>query len=266
MKTKAFFTNKYYLALLVLVMLLLADVMLHKGMSRVILPESFTSLRKPQHPGYCLPNLINKNKQWQKAVNTGSQLQQLDHSLAGFEMDVYFDLKKNMFFVYHDSSNISQISLLQQLAIYRQRKLSASIWLDFKNLSDTNAVAALQKLQTLQKDFNLQQKLIVESPQIKNLSAFCKAGFFTSYYVPYFNPYLMQENELVAQIDLLAANLHKYKVSALSGYYFQIPMLKKFFPTANLLTWAEASPISVVGPIFNHQLLADNQIKVVLYN
>ena len=75
----------------------------------------------------------------------------------------------------------------------------------------------------------------------------------------------MDETALVKEIDTMALLLKSNKVSALSGYYFQIPMLKKFFPTASLLTWAEKSSFSLVAPVFNHQLIADDQIKVVLH-
>ncbi len=265
MRSRNFYTNKYFLAVVILVLVLLTDVFLHRGMSRVIIPENFTSQRAPLMVSYCEQPLIISNKDWVKAVNTQTLMQELDSSVAGLEMDVYFDKSKNNFFVYHDSSNISSQSLQSQLNIYQQRKLSASIWLDFKNLSDSNELPALQKLMEFRNNYQLQQKLIVESPQIKNLNSFCEKDFYTSYYVPYFNPYLMDEDAIVKQIDAIASLLKSNKVSALSGYYFQIPMLKKFFPTASLLTWAENSSFSLVAPVFNHQLIADEQIKIVLH-
>lgn len=265
MRSRNFYTNKYFLALVILILVLLVDVFLHKGMSRVIIPDNFTSKRASQNPDYCVQPLVIKNKDWVKAVNTQELMQNLDSTVAGLEMDVYFDKSKNNFFVYHDSSSMSTQSLQQQLDVYRSRKLSASMWLDFKNLSDSNEIAALQKLMEFRNDYQLQNKMIVESPNIKNLNSFCNQGFYTSFYVPYFNPYLMEEDALVKEIDTIGLLLKNNKVSALSGYYFQIPMLKKFFPTADLLTWAENSSFSLVAPVFNHQLMADDQIKIVLH-
>ena len=265
MRSRNFYTNKYFLALVILILVLLVDVFLHKGMSRVIIPERFTNKRAPQNPAFCVQPLIIKSKDWVKAVNTEALMQAQDSTSAGLEMDVYFDKSKNSFFVYHDSSNISAQSLEQQLDVYRSRKLTASVWLDFKNLNHSNEVAALQKLMEFRNRYQLQNKLIVESTNIKNLNAYCENGFFTSYYVPYFNPYLMDEDAIVKQIDDISFLLKTNKVSALSGYYFQIPMLKRFFPTANLLTWAENSSFSLVAPVFNHQLMADEQIKIVLH-
>lgn len=265
MRSRNFYTNKYFIAFVILVLVLMVDVFLHRGMSRVILPESFTDKREAQHPEYCMQPLIIKNKDWVKAVNTKELIQGLDSTVAGLEMDVYFDINENRFFIYHDSSNISVQTLQQQLTIYQNRKLTASIWLDFKNLSETNEFASLKKLKELRNEFRLQNKLIVESPNIQHLNSFCENAFYTSFYVPYFNPYLMTEDDIVKEIDTIGLLLKNNKVSALSGYYFQIPMLKKFFPTANLLTWAENSSFSLIAPVFNHQLSADNQIKIVLH-
>ncbi len=265
MRSRNFYTNKYFLALVILILVLLVDVFLHRGMSRVIIPESFTNQRTAQNPAYCVQPLTITNKDWVKAVNTPELMQSLDSASAGLEMDIYFDINKNGFFVYHDSSNISSHSLQQQLDVYQSRKLTASIWLDFKNLSDSNELPALKKLIEFRNNYQLQNKLIVESPNIKNLNSFCENNFYTSFYVPYFNPYLMDETALVKEIDTIALLLKSNKVSALSGYYFQIPMLKKFFPTASLLTWAEKSSFSLVAPVFNHQLMADDQIKIVLH-
>lgn len=265
MISRNFYTNKYFLAIIILVLVLLIDVFLHKGMSRVILPESFTNKRVPQKPAYCVQSLIITNKDWVKAVNSPVLMQALDTATAGLEMDIYFDKTLNKFFVYHDSSNVSTQTLEEQLEIYKSRKLMASIWLDFKNLSDNNENNALQKLVLLRNYYHLQNKLIVESPNIKNLNSFCNNDFYTSFYVPFFNPYLMDEAAIISEIDSISSLLNAHKVSALSGYYFQIPMLKKFFPTANLLTWVETSGFSLVAPVFNYQLMAEEQIKIVLH-
>ena len=264
MISRKFYTNKYLLALLILLLVLIIDVFLHKGMSRVILPESFTNKRGAQKPDYCIQPLGIKNKEWVKAVNSKELMQGLDSTKAGFEMDIYFDKRQDKFFVYHDSSKVSSQTLEEQLQIYESRKLVSSIWLDFKNLSDSNETVALQKLILLRNNFRLQDKLIVESKNIQNLNSFCANNFYTSFYVPYFNPYLMDEKAIIKEIDTIAGLLKNNKVSALSGYYFQIPMLKKFFPTANLLTWSENGSFSLVAPVFNHSLMADEQIKIVL--
>ncbi len=80
-----------------------------------------------------------------------------------------------------------------------------------------------------------------------------------------FITYLLKENELNRIADSISNNLERYPVSALSGYYFQYPFLKKYFPTYPILTWADKSSLSVVSFIFNRSLQTEEHLKIILY-
>lgn len=264
---KGFFTNKYTLSVFILLAILATDILLHKGMSRVILPESFTNQRAPQTGlPHCTASFIIKEKHWKKAVNNDMQLLAIDSNVSGIEMDVYFDTAQNDFFVYHDTSVISATSIEDIFSVIKERNLSPSVWLDFKNLEEYSKIKAVQYLRSLENKYGLHNRLMVESQNIAALQTFCDSGFFTSYYVPFFNPYSEKENVLVSRIDSISAALKKYPVSALSGYYFQVPFLKKFFPAFPILTWTEDSNISLVNKYFNYQLERDEQVKIILHN
>jgi hypothetical protein len=265
MNIKRLITNKYTLSVIILVSCLLADIILHKGMSRAIITDNFTSKRNPVKLPVCTQMLIQKSKQWVQAVNTTERISRLPATTDGFEMDVYFDPSKNHFEVYHDSSNVSRALADELLEIYSRRKLSSSIWIDFKNLTPANSAAALQNLILVREKYHLQNKIIVESSDAQSLRRFCDSGFFTSYYVPFFNPYLLKEDELIQKIDFITQHIRQYPSSALSGYYFQYPVLKKFFPGYPLLTWTSNSNISIVANVFNLHLKNDPQVKIVLY-
>jgi hypothetical protein len=265
MNIKNFVTNKYTLSLLILLACLGTDVFLHKGMSRVIIPASFTDKRIPQKFEACNNALISTSKKWEKAIDNTTLMQSLPKETAGLECDVYFDVQLNRFNVYHDSTHISNLALDSLLSVYKNRNLSASVWLDFKNLSAENASASLSRIITLRNKYALTNKLIVESNNIKYLSVFCDSGFFTSYYAPYFNPYEINEQDLIGFIDSMSANLKKYPVSALSGYYFQYPVLEKYFPDFPILTWTNQSNISIISKLFNAHLENNEHIKIVLY-
>ena len=225
MKKKSVIRNKYTLSLLILLLsLVLTDIILHKGMSRVILPESFTDQRSPHNFTPCEQTLLINGKKWNKAINTVQRIAQLPVDAAGFEMDVYFDTAKNYFQVYHDTAVYSNLNIESILKVYQTRKLTASIWLDFKNLSVENERKSLNYLMSLRQQYNLQSKLIVESSLPQCLQSFCDSGFFTSFYTPFFNPYLLSEKEEVQMIDSISSSLKKYPAAALSGYYFQYPL------------------------------------------
>lgn len=265
MKIKRSIINKYTLPLFILLLCLFTDIVLHKGMSRVILPKSFTDKRGVQKFRRCEQPLVNNGKKWVKAVNTIQKIRQLNTDVPGFEMDVYFDTTKNYLEVYHDSSEERYPRIEEILEVYKQRKLSCSIWLDFKNLSGKNEKKSLKYILHLRKEYSLQNKLIVECMLPQYLQSFCDSGFFTSYYVPFFNPYQLTENELLQTIDTIALNLKKYPVAAISGYYFQYPFLKKFFPEYPVLTWTQKSNYSLVSNIFNRLLVNDDHTGIVLY-
>jgi hypothetical protein len=265
MKKFCFITNKYTVSVLILLCLLLADVILHKGMSRVIIPSSFTDKIIPVSLPLCDQPLLQKNKHWIKAVDNIELMQKLPENTAGIECDVYFDIPKNHFEVYHDSTAPSTLDLDSLLVVYYSKKLDANIWLDFKNLSGENSIPSLNEITRLKNKYNLTKQFIVESSSPQFLKTFCDSGYFTSYYVPFFNPYQATENEIIQFADSVRSNLTKYPASAVSGYYFQYPVLKKFFPNYPILTWIDNASISVVSYVFKRQLENDESIKVILY-
>lgn len=262
---KKILLNKYTISCIIVLLLVAVDVLLHKGMSRVMMPTSFTQQRSAKSYAICQQPLISTDKKWVKAVNTAAELSALDSNTAGIEMDVYFDTTMNTLFVYHDSSVMATTGIESILNVWASKKMQGSIWLDFKNLSFSNKRSALLYISSLRERFGLANKLIVESSDPASLDVFCRQGFFTSYYVPFFNPYSLSEQELLQTIDDIAQQLTQHKVSALSGYYFQYPFLKKYFPEFPILTWTDYSAVSMVSNIFSTSLLNDQQIKVVLY-
>ncbi len=265
MKSKHYYKNRFFLGALVIIIILGTDILLHKGMVRILIPDSFIKTRPPADFPHCGQQLVINSKIWRKAIDSADAMNKLPSNIAGFEVDVYFDSSINSFYVYHDSSGMSTIKIEDLLDIYRNRNLSASIWFDFKNLNSDNHEKALNAFIEIRKNYDLQDKMIIESTKIKYLPAYCDSGFFTSYYTSFFNPYLLKENELNQIADSISNNLERYPVSALSGYYFQYPFLKKYFPNYPILTWADKSSLSIVSFIFNRSLQKEEHVKIILY-
>jgi hypothetical protein len=264
MEKNSFPANKYTLVVLMLLLCVMLDILMHMGMSRVMIPKTFTVKRDAQRFPMCNQPLVLSGKYWEKAINSVSKMQGIPLDAAGIEMDVYFDGHKNEFQVYHDSSSFSAVSASSLLGLYDSKHLTASIWFDFKNLSSANERQALQYLVHLRSKFHLQNKVIVESSSPQFLQSFCDSGFHTSYYTPYFNPYEMSEQEILLAIDSVSSVIRQYPTSAMSGYYFQYPLLKKYFPQYPILTWADKSAFSIISLLFHHKLGNDSQVKIVL--
>jgi len=257
--------NKYKLMALIIGLYLLADVLQHKGQARVLFskdfPEVIAKALLPQSKSV----LINKDKSWKKGVNTKERMNELNVTDAGFECDVYFDTAGGTFFhVYHDPDINTDYTLDDLLKLYQQKKMNASIWLDIKNLDDFTAGAALQSLIDLQKKYKLQNKILIESGRADLLTAFSDSGFFTSYYIPFFNPYQLSKIEIKLMADSVASIISKSKINALSGYYFQSSFLSHYFPEYPVLTWVDNSSYSLVNFLFQRKINADKAIFISL--
>ncbi len=265
MKSKHYYKNKIFLGVLIIIILLAIDIYMHKGMARVLIPSSFIKNYPAVDFPHCGQSLLIHSKTWRKAIDSAEAMNKLPADIAGFEIDVYFDSTINSFYVYHDSSGISTIKIEELLDIYKERGLSTSIWFDFKNLNNANHEKALNACVIIRKKYKLQNKMLIESTNIQYLPAFCDKGFYTSYYTPFFNPYLLKENELEKIADSISNNLKLHPVSALSGYYFQYSFLKKYFPKYPILTWADKNNFSIVSYVFNNTLQKDDNLKIILY-
>lgn len=259
MKKAGFITNKYVISVLVLLCLLLADVLLHRSISRVILPAGFSDKIKPVELATCKAPLNSGNKHWAGDINSVSQATQLAADIKGIECSIYFDTTDNHFKTSIISGNPGIIidSLLSGFKGY-------AIWFECVNLSAANCTAALHEMIRIRKEFQLAEQMIIESKDARCLRSFCDSGFFSSLQTPLFNPYQSTETELISFTDSIRNALKANPVSAISCHYFQYPILKKFFPGYPILTRVDNTSISLVSYVFMKQLEHDNAIKVIL--
>ena len=244
---------------------LVIDIVQHKGLTRVLLPKTFpaykTDTSYPQNKNI----LVNKNKEWIKAVNTKELLNKIDAAASGIECDVYFNQQKNIFEIHHDPGKSTGFNLNDLLDSYSKQGLQASIWLDLKNLDDSNYNFTLIALTELRSKFHLTNKLLVESNRADLLIAFSDSGFYTSYYTPMFNPYQINDEETKHWVDSLSVVINKSKVNAISGYYFQYPFLHNYFPNYPVLIWSANDRLSLVNWLFKKKIAASKEVFIALY-
>jgi len=256
--------NKYKLMVFIIGLYLLVDVLQHKGQARVLFPKEFPGSQYQVIPYRNMSDLTRRGKIWIKGVNTKEQLSRFDRDVAGFECDVYFDTASKSFNVHHDADKSIGYDLNELFQIYQQRNLQAGIWLDIKNLDRSNDIQALQNLLLLRDKYKLQNKILVESNHAEVLTSFCDSGFFTSYYVPFFNPYTMSNEKMKVWADSIASVISKAKVDALSGYYFQSSFLNHYFLKYPVLTWVDNAPFSLVNFLVQRKIAADTSVFILL--
>ncbi len=257
--------NKYKIIAGLLGLYLVLDFLQHKGLVWVMIHKNFPDYKI--HSGLPKNNnkLINTGKVWVKAVNTITRMNEIDKQSSGLECDVYFDTEKRIFDVHHDEDKSIGMNLDDLLKVYSNRGLQASIWLDFKNLDRGNANLSFSTLLSLRNKYRLREKVIVESSEAELLKPFSDSGFYTSYYTPFFNPYLAGDDLLKHWVDSLTQVVNRSSVNALSGYYFQYPFLHRYFPKYPLLIWSPNDRFSLVNWWFKHKVGADQAVFIALY-
>ena len=256
--------NKYKLMALIIGLYLLVDVLQHKGQTRVLFPKEFAEAKQPAMLPQSKSILMNKDKNWKKGVNNRERMSDLNADDGGFECDVYFDTASRLFDVHHDPDKSTSYSLDSLLHLYQQKKLQASIWLDIKNLDGSNAASILQALIEIRIKYKLQNKILVESGRAELLTAFSDSSFFTSFYIPFFNPYTINKVEINLWADNITSEISKSRINALSGYYFQTGFLHHYFSQYPVLTWVDKSDFSLANYFFQRKMNADKSIFILL--
>lgn len=213
------------------------------------------------------------DKIWLHRTDDIQKLKDFLPVFANFEIDVHFlyDGQEWYFDVGHDGLKDSiHLNLASMLEILHDRDsilgIQSKIWLDFKNLDSKNATKALHTLQNLAAIYHYPlENFIVESPNYEQLGIFKQAGFFTSYYVPYYSkkdldskaPQIREHIQSVIDSD---------NINAISFAYYLYDFIKaqKFMKNGEdlpLLTWNEGSDLRNNMQI---QAFSDPQAKVIL--
>lgn len=257
--------NKYKVMAFIVGLYVIADVVQHKGMMRVMLPVRFPLYKTDSSLPKNDNTLVNTDKEWIKGIDSKELMNSISATSSGVEFDVYFDLPKKIFDVHHDPDHSIGLNLEDQLQVYTQRGMKASIWLDLKNLDDSNYISAVTTLSVLCSKYNLTNKLLVESNRADLLTVFSDRGFFTSYYIPVFNPYLLNEAEIKHWVDSVSAVINTSKVNALSGYYFQYRFLHHYFPNYPILIWAANDRLSLVNKLYKKHIAGTKEVFIALY-
>lgn len=185
-----------------------------------------------------------QQKVWLHRANEIKKAQYFQNKYAGLEIDITYIDSINTFMVQHSGGmhEPNQVTLKQWFSGLDNAD-NLGFWLDFKNLNDNNQAAALKELKRIcskreNKKFKIKRKnVIIESWSAKNLSAFQKARFKTSYYIPSFKPNEISAKDMQKYTNEIRDNINSYNINTISGYYYQYQFMHDSFPDRNLLIW-----------------------------
>lgn len=203
-------------------------------------------------------------KVWLHRVDSIERALLVARKYRGMEIDVVYDSAGNYFDVGHPPVPSAGISLDSLLAALPDPN-AHYFWLDFKNLSESNAEAACRLLESIARRHGVLGNLVVESTEPRPLSRFTAAGFYTSYYLfPDTGLAGMSPGQVERYYQEVKANLAVSRVNALSSSYHSLPFMEAYFPEADLLLWYLDSADSPPARAAVDWLGRKSRVKVIL--
>jgi len=203
-------------------------------------------------------------KVWLHRVNSVERAVRMAKQFRGMEIDVMYDSAANSFDVGHPPAPSIGLSLDRLLGAVPD-VAGHYFWIDFRNLTNTNAPAACTRLVAIARKHNLISHMIVESVHPTALACFTDNGFRTSYYLfPEVSLPAMNTAQRTAYYAEVKAGLAASNVNALSMSYESLPFVDRYFPDADVLTWYRERDRNLRYYVTLAYLKARSRIQVIL--
>ena len=204
------------------------------------------------------------DKIWLHRCNSMEKLFEKEERYPNVEVDVVFR-SDHTFDVTHDVDTSFHLSIASYFD-YLQKE-DGKIWLDIKNLIQSNKEVMLATLDSLVNRYKISKdRLVIESPSWQSLDIFTRNGYYTSMYVPYPKPSQLDEEEVDQCIEQLQEIVDQKTVRALSfpGWWYD-DIKEKLDRPIDLLTWEHrTTQFQLLLSPDGREMLDDSQLKVIL--
>ncbi len=188
---------------------------------------------------YQIEFLGHSNKMWAHRVNSLEKLKTSLKYFKGIELDLVFVEEENYLDVNHPPAKSIQLNFINYLD--EIGKEQPYLWLDIKNLDKDNSHRIFELLyQTLTAKAYPVNKVLIETRFPEALTIFTKAGFMTSYYLPY-GLSKMGENDLQNEIEKVTNVLENQPKIGISSSYKDYEIMNTYFPNKKKYLWIVGS-------------------------
>ena len=200
-------------------------------------------------------------KIWKHRVNCIEDIDSAASLFPGIEIDITFVDSSSSFLCSHGEPCSGET--LESLVTAIREDHLPYIWLDFKNSDDSSVVAkSITILREKLKNFNLLERTIVESRNVKCIDSLAAYGLYSSYWVPhYYDTSPAYSNEDMKA--MIASAIKNHKPTVLSADYNMFDFLKNNFPESFLHLWVNGSSTDTNMDLVN-KLRSYPNTKVVL--
>ena len=209
-------------------------------------------------------------------VNSIGKLHDIwNNGFRSFEVDVRFGDTNATIFQMGHNHGVMSLSLEEFLDTIDHLQIKR-VRIDFKNLNKYNYKKALDRLQYLDKVFNIKNKFLIESGTTSEVfQAFNKNGWHTSYYLPTSQIIKLMKKDNKAEMQELAIKIAKQtKIQNLDAISFDhrlYPFVKQYLePLISdkivYHTWYAPSlnSINFKAHLLKNKLYLDNRVKTLL--
>lgn len=204
------------------------------------------------------------DKIWLHRCNSMEKLYEKHIIYPNIEVDIVFRGNRT-FDVTHDTDTAFNLNLSAYFSYMKSKE--GKIWLDVKNLTSDNRLAALERLDWLVKHYRIKKdRIIIESPAWEALDIFTHKGYYTSFYVTYDEPCSLSDEEINNSIEKLQEIADGGSVCALSfpGCWYET-IKSDLNRSVDLLTWEHRkSQLQLLLSVTGRKMLHDPQLKVIL--
>lgn len=207
-------------------------------------------------------------------VNSIQKYQEAKNVFSGIELDLVFNSLNNTFDVNHPPVKSINLTLFDFLNSKKEYN-NFGIWLDFKNLNESNYQQSVNKLDSIIRILNINpEDVVVESMVPVYLDMFTKKGFKTSYYLPT-NISNLESEDLMIHYDYINNLIASGKINYISSQVEDYTFMKDNFPSTKIITWIIDNPpiinslytlkLSMINFKRNFIVLNDKNVEVVLF-
>ncbi|MBL4703757.1 MAG: phosphoethanolamine transferase [Flavobacteriales bacterium] len=211
------------------------------NLPKIDLQKSLFSQRHHQvAPQQIIPTIQTKNnmafttKILCHRVNGIERLQEVKDEFDGFEIDLMYQPSTKSFDVNHPPAKSIGLPL-DELIGSLENPDHYYYWLDMKNLDTLSAITAATQLNSIGKEYNITNRIVVESPNLEALRPFSTQGFYTSFYLPFLQD--LTDSKLHQTVDSLSMLMQHFQPSCVSQKFGAYPLLSAYFPKCDKLTW-----------------------------
>ncbi|MDT0558024.1 hypothetical protein RM697_05175 [Ichthyenterobacterium sp. W332] len=214
---------------------------------------------------YKLEFLGHYDKIWAHRTNDSGRLNSALNYYPGVEVDLTYNEIDDYLDVNHPYQTSVGLTFKDLINSIKSPLNLKGLWLDLKNLSETNQDIILKKITSALKQKDIDHGVVlIESPNPSLLQKFSDAGFKVSYYLPK-ELYKKTDSELLSEISKITEMLKNFPELPISTSHDDYEIIHKHFPKKDKYIWALVWTLNL--DYFEvKRVLNDPKVRVVLVN